>query len=193
MQHPSPNSGAGGPETHGSQISIEDWDADLSPCKTSRPLISCRQKQLYLLVTSRPSIWQLSFCILVSLSLRGPMKWRTLSSPNNELLGRLKSWGKDAVPLRRTTFEPIIGKRSLVECRLASRHTPKSWKVHWAQSLWNRIGSSVPGCVWVRDGKGFPGLLRNSRDRLNKATRNFQGSANCGLQAVVRDCWLDRG
>ena len=45
-----------GTEIHGSQSSMEDWDADLSPCRFATTGFSCTKKQLYLPATSRPSI-----------------------------------------------------------------------------------------------------------------------------------------
>ena len=56
-----------GPEIHGSQSSMEDWDADLSHCNfVTAHFLQPKKKRIYLPVTSRPPIWQLSFCIFIS-------------------------------------------------------------------------------------------------------------------------------
>ena len=51
-------------------------NAALSPCN----FVTCREKQLHLFVTPRPPIWQLSFCMSPSLSLRNP--WNAGPSRN---------------------------------------------------------------------------------------------------------------
>ena len=53
-------------EIHGSQSSMEDWDAELSPCNFCDLSFPGRKKQFSLPVTSRPLIWQLAFCIFIS-------------------------------------------------------------------------------------------------------------------------------
>ena len=56
---------------------------------TSRPLISCRKKQFYHLVTSRQPIWQLAFWIVISLELRGPWNGGPFRNARTEQEGAL--------------------------------------------------------------------------------------------------------
>ena len=60
---------------------------------TSRPLFSCRKKQFYHLVTSRPAIWRLSFWIFISLELRDPWNGGPFRNAPMMFSGFPKSFG----------------------------------------------------------------------------------------------------